>query len=177
MHAYCEITCLSILQIWRLITALLWYPVNFRWLMMLYFLYSYSQRLETGWPRDGSWCRMVYILQSCCLCRILQWDASWLCLHARVQRNLHRCILAAIEIWKDDSTKSVVIRVKVWNSTNSFSPILSCLRRIPKLFAAFIHISTLCSILSLITPSLPDSWNFLKLTSKLSIVLLCIQLL
>jgi len=39
---------LSLLQIWRFLTCLLWYPVNFRWLMMLYFLYSYSQRLETG---------------------------------------------------------------------------------------------------------------------------------
>lgn len=35
-------------QIWRLVTCLLWYKVNFHWLMLLYFLYSYSQRLETG---------------------------------------------------------------------------------------------------------------------------------
>lgn len=36
-------------QIWRLVTCLLWYKVNFHWLMLLYFLYSYSQRLETGY--------------------------------------------------------------------------------------------------------------------------------
>lgn len=37
-----------VLQIWRLVTALLWHPVNFNWLMMLYFLYSYSRLLEEG---------------------------------------------------------------------------------------------------------------------------------
>ena len=59
MLVYCDIAHHSLLQIWRLITGLLWYPVNFRWLMMLYFLYSYSQRLETGWPHDVAdvaWC-------------------------------------------------------------------------------------------------------------------------
>jgi len=35
-------------QIWRPITALLYYPVSFHWLINLYFLYSYSTRLETG---------------------------------------------------------------------------------------------------------------------------------
>lgn len=36
-------------EVWRLVTCLLWYKVNFHWLMLLYFLYSYSQRLETGY--------------------------------------------------------------------------------------------------------------------------------
>lgn len=36
------------LQIWRLVTSLLWHPVNFNWLMMLFFLYSYSRLLEEG---------------------------------------------------------------------------------------------------------------------------------
>ncbi|KAL5467442.1 hypothetical protein EMCRGX_G031666 [Ephydatia muelleri] len=39
---------ISSFQIWRFVTCLLWFPVNFRWLMMLYFLYSYSSMLETG---------------------------------------------------------------------------------------------------------------------------------
>ncbi len=44
-----EVEALFFVQIWRLVTCLLWYKVNFHWLMLLYFLYSYSQRLETGW--------------------------------------------------------------------------------------------------------------------------------
>lgn len=36
-------------QIWRLITSLFWHPVNFNWLMMLFFLYSYSRLLEEGY--------------------------------------------------------------------------------------------------------------------------------
>jgi derlin-1 len=36
-------------QIWRLVTSLLWHPVNFNWLMMLFFLYSYSRLLEEGY--------------------------------------------------------------------------------------------------------------------------------
>lgn len=40
-------------QIWRPITCLLWYPVDpmhaFQWLILLFFLYSYSNRLETGY--------------------------------------------------------------------------------------------------------------------------------
>ncbi|CAI9715442.1 Hypothetical predicted protein [Octopus vulgaris] len=35
-------------QIWRLLTSVLYYPVGFHYLLNLYFLYSYSVRLETG---------------------------------------------------------------------------------------------------------------------------------
>ncbi|CAK1543462.1 unnamed protein product [Leptosia nina] len=35
-------------QLWRLITALFYYPTGFNFLMNCYFLYSYSKRLEMG---------------------------------------------------------------------------------------------------------------------------------
>lgn len=39
-------------QIWRLVTSVLYYPIagpkGFHYLINLYFLYSYSTRLETG---------------------------------------------------------------------------------------------------------------------------------
>ena len=35
-------------QIWRPLTALFFYKPSFHWLINLYFLYSYSMRLETG---------------------------------------------------------------------------------------------------------------------------------
>ena len=35
-------------QIWRPITAIFYYPTSFHYLINLYFLYSYSMRLETG---------------------------------------------------------------------------------------------------------------------------------
>jgi len=35
-------------HLWRPVTALFFYPTNFHYLMNLYFLYSYSLRLETG---------------------------------------------------------------------------------------------------------------------------------
>ncbi len=36
------------MQIWRFVTGLLWYQVSFHWLILLFYLYSYSRRLETG---------------------------------------------------------------------------------------------------------------------------------
>ncbi|XP_048449158.1 derlin-1-like [Rhincodon typus] len=36
-------------QIWRPITASLFYPMGFHYLIQLYFLYSYSSSLERGW--------------------------------------------------------------------------------------------------------------------------------
>ena len=35
-------------QIWRPVTAIFFYKPSFHWLINLYFLYSYSMRLETG---------------------------------------------------------------------------------------------------------------------------------
>jgi len=47
-------------QIWRLITAVLFFPMGFPYLINLYFLYSYSTRLETstfnGKPADYIFC-------------------------------------------------------------------------------------------------------------------------
>ncbi|CAF3107977.1 unnamed protein product [Rotaria sp. Silwood2] len=47
-------------QIWRLITAVLFYPMSFNYLINLYFLYQYSSRLETstfnGKPADYIFC-------------------------------------------------------------------------------------------------------------------------
>jgi len=52
---YCRSTfcvCLQCCQIWRPVTALFFYPLmpqtGFQYLLNLYFLYSYSTRLETG---------------------------------------------------------------------------------------------------------------------------------
>ena len=41
-------TFISRFQIWRPVTALFYYPIGFHFLVMLYYLYNYSVRLEKG---------------------------------------------------------------------------------------------------------------------------------
>ncbi|RDD43037.1 Derlin-1 [Trichoplax sp. H2] len=61
-------------QIWRLLTALFFFPINpmtgFQYLINLYFLYSYSIRLETG-LFDGRPADFIFMLIFCWLTLIL----------------------------------------------------------------------------------------------------------
>jgi derlin-1 len=57
-------------QIWRLLTAVLFYPMGFNYLINLYFLYQYSTRLETS-TFNGKPADYVFCLTFLWLCNII----------------------------------------------------------------------------------------------------------
>lgn len=83
-------------QIWRLITSVLYYPITpmtgFHYLINLYFLYSYSSRLESG-HFDGKPADYAFM-----------WLFNWLCLvviglFAEMYLLMDAMILSVLYIW------------------------------------------------------------------------------
>ncbi|CAF1618958.1 unnamed protein product [Adineta ricciae] len=57
-------------QIWRLLTAVLFYPVGFNLLINLFFIYQYSTRLETS-TFNGKPADYVFCLSFLWLCNVI----------------------------------------------------------------------------------------------------------
>ena len=77
-------------QIWRPLTALFFYPTSFHYLINLYFLYSYSMRLETGIfaGRPADYAFMLFFRQ---VSDVLDWDCKI---------GLHIEYLVCLIFWK-----------------------------------------------------------------------------
>jgi len=83
-------------QIWRPITALFFYPITpqtgFHYLIMLYFLYSYSIRLETG-IFDGRPADYLFMLIFNWLCLVI------IALFADIYVLLEPMVLSVLYVW------------------------------------------------------------------------------
>lgn len=80
----------SLVQIWRPVTAVFFYPMGFHYLVNLYFLYTYSIRLETGGLRPGATLPGGSLPVSS---RALRRPSCKLPVHAPLQLDLYSSIL------------------------------------------------------------------------------------
>lgn len=92
-------------QIWRPVTALFFYPITpatgFNYLIMLYFLYSYSTRLETG-LFDGRPADYLYML-------IFNWICiTIIALFADIYFLMEPMVLAVLYIWCQANKDTIV---------------------------------------------------------------------
>jgi len=83
-------------QIWRPLTALFYYPVTpqtgFHWLLMCYFLYTYSKDLESG-HFDGHTADYLFML-------IFNWICcTIICFAAEIYFLLEPMVLSVLYVW------------------------------------------------------------------------------
>lgn len=96
------------LQIWRPLTALFYYPVTpqtgFHWLLMCYFLYTYSKELESS-HFDGHPADYLFML-------IFNWIFSTIvCFFAEVYFLLEPMVLSVLYVWCQFNKDS---RISFW---------------------------------------------------------------
>uniref|UniRef100_A0A914QY56 Derlin n=1 Tax=Panagrolaimus davidi TaxID=227884 RepID=A0A914QY56_9BILA len=92
-------------QIWRPITALLYYPVTpqtgFHWLLMLYFLYNYSKNLESGHFEGRPADYLFMLLCNWILCTIIGFGAG-------IYFLLEPMVLSVLYVWCQFNRDTIV---------------------------------------------------------------------